>query len=96
MRKVTRVPWYVRDEQLHMNLKLFTLLQFMKFLSKRFFDYLERHRSPLIRVAAKYIPSRISQILVTPNDPITLRQESSRETSTIVKTPVGVSGTVQT
>ena len=55
MRKATGATSYVWNEQYHVDLKLTTLLQFMKRLSKRFFDSAERHWNPLIRAATKYV-----------------------------------------
>ena len=48
-------------------------------------------RNPPVQAAAKYVPSQVSRIrrprhtLIFPGDPIILQQESSRETSTLVK-----------
>jgi hypothetical protein len=91
LRKITGAPYYVRNDSLHLDLKIPTISQFMKRLSKRFFDSAMRHPNPLIASAARYDPSRISKIrrprhtLITPDDPITLLQESNRETSTVRK-----------
>ena len=91
LRKVTGAPYYVRNDALHLDLRIPTVAQFMKRLSKRFFDSAIRHPNPLIASAARYEPSRISttrrpkHTLVEPDDPITLLQESSRETSTLRK-----------
>ena len=89
LRKATGAPPYVRNEQLHVDLKIPTMMQYMKRLTKGFFDSAEKHPNPLISSAASYAPSNISRIrrprltLVTPDDPITLYQESCRETSTL-------------
>ncbi|KAJ8737082.1 hypothetical protein PYW07_000353 [Mythimna separata] len=92
LRKILGAPYYVRNENLHLDLKIPTIQQFMKRLCKRFFDSALKHRNPLIVSAARYEPSKISKIrrprhtLTEPDDPITLLQESRRETSTVHKT----------
>ena len=89
LRKITGAPWFVRNARLHVDLRVPTIGQFMKRISTRFFESAVRHRNPLVQAAAKYTPSRISRIrrprhaLIAPDDPITIEQESSRETSTL-------------
>lgn len=91
LRRATGAPWYLRNDQLHVDLRIPTLKQFMKRLSKRYFDTAEKHSNPLIVSAARYVPSQISRVrrprhtLVQPDDPITILQESRRETSTLRK-----------
>ena len=91
LRKATGAPYYMRNENLHLDLKIPTIQQFMKRTSKRFFDSAVSHPNPLIVSAARYTPSRISKIqrprhaLTHPDDAITLLQESSKATSTLHK-----------
>ncbi|KAJ8703877.1 hypothetical protein PYW07_001911 [Mythimna separata] len=91
LRRAKDAPYYVRNERLHLDLKIPTVQQFMKRITVRFFASAEKHSNPLIVSAARYTASRISKIrrprltLTTPDDPITVLQESSRETSTIRK-----------
>ena len=89
LRKITGAPFYFRNINLHLDLKMPTIQQFMKRLAKRFFDRSIKHPNPLISEAARYTPSRISKIrrprhtLTIPDDATTLLQESSKATSTI-------------
>ena len=91
LRKATGAPYYVRNENLHLDLRIPTIQQFMKRITKRFFEAAEKHRNPLIASAARYAPSRISRTrrprhtLTTPDDAITLLQESNKRTSTVHK-----------
>ena len=62
LRKITGSPWFVRNEILHLDLKIPTIKQFMKRNANRFFDSAVTHRNPLVVKAANYIPSRISHI----------------------------------
>ena len=47
LRKITGSPWFVRNEILHLDLKIPTIRQFMKRNAKRFFDTAVKHRNPL-------------------------------------------------
>lgn len=91
LRKITGAPYFVRNDTLHLDLRIPTIAQFMKRIATRFFETAVRHPNPLIASSARYDPSRISSIrrprhsLITPDDPITLLQESRRETSTLRK-----------
>ena len=62
MRRATGAPWYVRNDQLHIDLNLPTIRQFMKKAAKRFFDAAHSYPNPLVASAARYTPSQISRI----------------------------------
>lgn len=88
LRKITGAPFYVRNENLHLDLKIPTIAQFMKRAAKRYFETAEKHGNPLVVSAARYTLSRISKVrrprltLDTPDDDITLLQERDSSTST--------------
>jgi hypothetical protein len=54
MRRATGAPWFVRNENLHIDLELPTIAQYMKLASQRFFETASAHTNPLIRNAANY------------------------------------------
>ncbi|CAK1587705.1 unnamed protein product [Parnassius mnemosyne] len=62
-RRATNAPWYVRNADLHRDLELPTIQQFLKKLSENFFKASESHSNHFIREAANYaapLPSRYS------------------------------------
>lgn len=83
MRMATGAPHYMRNVQLHVDLKLPTIRQYLKRLSKRYFESAARHPNPLLVSAVSYVPSRISKIrrprhaLTYPDDAITICQEKT-------------------
>ena len=91
LRKITGAPYYVRNEILHVDLKIPTIRQYMKRAAIRYFERAEKHDNSLIVSASNYTPSRISRIrrprhaLLEPDDEITVLQESSKLTSTLYK-----------
>lgn len=54
MRNAAAAPWYVRTLNLHRDLRLPTIADFMKQASRRFFDKAANHANPLIAQAAAY------------------------------------------
>ena len=79
LRKNMGAPWCIRNDRIHLNLKVPTIAQC-------YFDSAIRDRNPLIQAAAKYVPSQISNIcrprhtLITPDDPITIHNRKAVET----------------
>ncbi|CAB3260936.1 unnamed protein product [Arctia plantaginis] len=81
MRRATGAPWYVRNVDLHIDLELPTIRQFIKQCSLSYFDSAPTHPNPLVVAAVNYTPSKISRTrrpkhaLVEPDDTITLAQQ---------------------
>ncbi|CAH2243979.1 jg20186 [Pararge aegeria aegeria] len=79
MRNATGCPWFVRNVDLHRDLKLPTIAQYFKKLSKIYFEKSIRHPNPLIVAASFYSPNlsatlnkrRPKHILHDPDDQIT-------------------------
>ncbi|CAH2237789.1 jg24127 [Pararge aegeria aegeria] len=80
MRNATGCPWFVRNVDLHRDLKLPTIAQYFKKLSKIYFEKSIRHPNPLIVAASFYSPNlsatlnkrRPKHILHDPDDQITI------------------------
>ncbi|CAH2040606.1 unnamed protein product, partial [Iphiclides podalirius] len=54
LRRATGAPWFMRD--LHVDLELPTIAQFLKSASRRYFDSAGAHPNPLIVGAVTYRP----------------------------------------
>ena len=61
-RKALGAPWYLQNERLHLDLRIPTIKQFSKHLSKSNFESADKHYNPLIVSAVRYVPSRISKV----------------------------------
>lgn len=91
MRRATGAPWFVRNEDLHIDLDLPTIRQYLKRCSRRFFESAGTHPNPLIVSAANYTPSAISRthrprhVLGEADDPTTLLQEELKLSSSSSK-----------
>lgn len=81
MRRATGAPWFIRNVDLHIDLELPTIKQFMKRCSQSYFDSAMTHPNQLVVGAASYRPSKISSIrrprhvLDEEDDNITLAQQ---------------------
>lgn len=79
LRAAADAPWYVRNVNLHRDLRIPTIAEFMKETSKRFFDKAVNHRNPLVVKAATYSSQkdvairfrRPRNVLDDPDDEIT-------------------------
>ena len=88
MRKAVGAPWYMRNEDIHRDLNLPTLAQYMKSASKRYFDNAPHHPNPLVVQASDYVPvrgvpSRLRRprhVLLDPDDAITIANSNSNST----------------
>ncbi|CAH2230862.1 jg15300 [Pararge aegeria aegeria] len=56
MRMTTDSPWFMRNVDLHRDLDLPTIAQYMKSLSKTYFENAVRHPNPLVVEASTYTP----------------------------------------
>lgn len=79
MRKATGCPWYMRNKNLHIDLNVPSIKEFMRQASKRYFDSALSHPNPLVVSAANYFPHpttrfkrRPRHALTDPDDEITL------------------------
>lgn len=82
MRIATGAPFYVRNVDLHYDLELPTIAQWMKLASKRHFDKAKHHPNPLVRKSINYYPfptkkarRRPRHVLTDPDDPITVAND---------------------
>jgi hypothetical protein len=57
LRRATGCPWFVRNVDLHRDFNLPTVKQFMKDVSRRYFDMVPHHSNPLIAGVADYTPA---------------------------------------
>lgn len=83
IRRATGAPWFLRNEDLHIDLQLPTIAQFMKLASRQFFDKADEHPNPCVVRAASYRPRanvnarkrRPRHVLDDPDDAITLAMQ---------------------
>lgn len=81
LRRATGAPWYVRNFNLHKDLQIPTIRQYLKVSSNRYFDQAVNHTNPLISQPANYhvFPEfkqrrrRPRHVLCDPDDEITVR-----------------------
>lgn len=62
MRRATGAPWFIRNVDLHSDLELPTIRQYMKRCSRSYFDSAMAHPNPLVVGAVNYTPSKVSAI----------------------------------
>lgn len=87
MRKATGAPWFVRNENLHIDLGIPTIASFLKECSRRYFDNAPHHPNPLVVQSADYVPlrdptvrrRRPRNVLADPDDAITLAIQAAME-----------------
>lgn len=93
LRKATGAPWYLRNEDLHIDLELPTIVQYLKSLSRKYFDSAPHHPNELVRAAADYdsyissaeairrhhVLRRPKHVLKDPDDDITLAIEAHNQ-----------------
>ncbi|CAH2256718.1 jg10951 [Pararge aegeria aegeria] len=90
MRMTTDSPWFMRNVDLHRDLDLPTIAQYMKSLSKTYFENAVRHPNPLVVEASTYTPvpdvelkrRRPKHVLDDPDDKITTDNVSQQHTHT--------------
>ncbi|CAH2228408.1 jg22762 [Pararge aegeria aegeria] len=90
MRMTTDSPWYMRNVDLHRDLDLPTIAQYMKTLSKTYFENAVRHPNPLVVEASTPVPDvepkrrRPKHVLDDPDDKITTDNVSQQHTHTFL------------
>lgn len=79
MRKATGCPWYVRNRNLHIDLEVPSIKEYVRQASKRYFDSAVTHPNFLVRKASIYFPHpttrfkrRPRHALTDPDDEITV------------------------
>lgn len=72
LRRATGAPWFMRNYNLHLDLKLQPISFFIQNASRRYFDGCLQHKNPLIKENASYVLKPFSKIrrpLNVLNDP---------------------------
>lgn len=95
MRNATGAPWFLRNENLHIDLGLPTIRQYLKQASVRYFDSAPIHPNQLVVSASVYVPPVVSSVrkrrprsvLGDRDDAITVAMQQAEQLATRTNTP---------